>query len=77
MEQPVRVERYGMMVFELPKMDLLRRSECMCLFCSKMIPGSPDNCPAAQTYYEACKKYGNAFIMTRCGSWAPKTEEAK
>ena len=70
MEQPKRVERYGKEIMETPAMDTLRREHCMCLHCARMKTFSYEHsCPIAKEYYEICKKYGNAFIMTRCEHW--------
>jgi len=77
--KPVLVERHAMKVWENSEMDALRRENCMCLFCGKLIPQQgdfphPDNCRIAQKYFALCKLYGNAFIMTRCSQWVPKPE---
>lgn len=37
---PVRVERYGRMVYEDTAMDFLRKTWCLCLRCAKMRPGT-------------------------------------
>jgi hypothetical protein len=70
MEKPIFLARYGRLVFETPAMDALRKEHCMCLHCVKMKPGLPDHCEIAAAFYEICKQHGNAFIMTRCDSWA-------
>ena len=80
MEKPVKVERYGQEVWETPAMDMLRKEHCMCLNCARMKPGEKENCKIAQKFYKICKKYGNAFMLTRCNSWLPiplniKTED--
>ena len=72
METPKRVERYGQEVWETPAMDMLRKEHCMCLNCGWCKPGEKDHCKIAQKFYKICKKYGNAFILTRCISWIPK-----
>ena len=70
MEAPVFKKRYGHNVYETPAMDTLRKEHCMCLHCKRMNPGLPDHCPIAAAFYEICKCHGNAFMMTRCDSWA-------
>lgn len=74
MEEPIKVERFGKEVWETPYMDGMRKYSCLCLHCENMKPGEPDHCPAAAAFYEICKKYGNAFVMTRCSIWKPKKE---
>lgn len=69
MKIPNKVERYGKEVWEMSVMDTLRREYCMCLHCNKMRPLLPENCKIAQSFFELCKKHGNAFIMTRCSEW--------
>ena len=71
MQTPVRVRRYGSMVWETPK-DAERKDDCMCLHCSRMKPDEDDHCSLAAAFYEVCRNGGNAFIMTRCGDWCAK-----
>ncbi len=71
MEQPIRITRYGVEVWETPAMDAIRRENCMCHHCSRMNPDKPDHCEIAQSFYEICKQHGNALILTRCDSWVP------
>lgn len=75
MEEPVKVERYGKMVWETPAMDAQRKYHCMCLNCGKMKPGKDDHCKIASAFYEICKEHGNAFILTRCDSWSKNGKE--
>ena len=72
MEKPVHVERYGMKVWETPTMDVLRKEHCMCHNCGNMNPGMANHCEAASEFFKICQKYGNAFILTRCGLWVEK-----
>jgi hypothetical protein len=67
-----RVERYGQMVWELSALEPLRREACMCHRCSQYAPGTKENCLIAEKFYAICKEHGNAFILTRCGSWRPR-----
>ena len=71
MEVPQQAERHDKMVWETPTMDALRHEHCMCLHCGALKPGTPENCPIAQKFYEICKAHGNAFILTRCEDWIP------
>lgn len=66
-----QIERYGKMVWENERFEDQRRGNCMCLKCGRMKPGQPDHCPAAAQFYEVCKEYGCAFILTRCSLWTP------
>ena len=70
---PIQVERYGKIVWEDPEFEAMRRGNCLCHRCDKLVLGySIDNCPIAQAFYEICKEHGTAFILTRCDSWTPK-----
>lgn len=77
MQEPIRIQRYDKLVFENSAAEAIRKAHCLCLHCGKMKPGASDNCPAAAAYYELCKQYGNAFVMTRCSIWEPKLVEQK
>lgn len=72
MEKPRMELRYGIVVWETPAMDTLRREHCMCLHCKEMRPNEEGHCQIAAGFFEICKRHGNAFIMTRCDSWKPK-----
>ena len=73
MEKPIRVHKYGHDCWETQAMDTLRKEHCMCLFCERLKPNQSDNCEIAQFLFDnVCKKYGNAFIMTRCPIWVEK-----
>jgi len=56
-----KIEKYGVLVFQHPEMDELRRSQCLCLNCQKM-----DNCEIAHAGFELCKKFNIAYAVTRC-----------
>lgn len=62
------VNKYGMDVIENEEFEDQRDGNCMCHMCAKMKPGEPDHCKAAAAFYEICKEYGCAFILTRCGA---------
>lgn len=74
MEKPKQVERYGKKVWEISKIDQIRRDNCMCLHCLKLKPGEKENCQIAQKLFEICQKHGNAMIVTRCEEWAENTK---
>ena len=74
----VKVERYGKMVSEIPSLEPLRKEVCMCHQCGAFKPNDEANCPIAQKFFAICKEHGNAFILTRCGSWVrPSLKEEK
>lgn len=72
-EEPKRVHRYGRNTLELPTADSLRKTDCLCLNCDRLKPGSPNNCPHAQALYEICKEIAGATFITRCSFWLPNT----
>ena len=72
MEQPVQVERYGAMVWELPKADALRKTDCLCLRCRFMKPSQPDHCTTASALYDICVRENVACMITRCMSYVDK-----
>lgn len=69
LEQPVKAQRYGQEVFEVPGLDGARKTECLCHRCARMNPGAADHCEIANRFYKVCQDSGCAFILTRCGSW--------
>lgn len=66
------VQRYNKAVWENEEFEEKRRDNCMCLHCDKMKPDSVDHCKIAQKFFEICKEYGCAFILTRCSEWEKK-----
>ena len=64
---PVQVEKYGAIVWSNAEMDELRKTECLCLNCSKM-----STCQIAKHLYNACKDYNLAMMITRCPDWESK-----
>jgi hypothetical protein len=69
-----QVERYGMTVWENHHADKLRKTECLCLSCDKLDTTGKNNCPVATKFFEICKEYGNALLITRCKEWKEKVE---
>lgn len=64
-------EKYGALVKVNTYTDKMRRNECMCLYCTNLKPGQPDNCPAAQKMYDIAVQYDCAMMMTRCKNYEP------
>lgn len=72
-EQPRKEVHYGHEVYVNPTTESLRRAECLCLNCSNLKPGQPDNCHIAQAFYQVCVKENVALAVTRCPLWKPKS----
>jgi hypothetical protein len=72
MLEPILVERYGKMVWEIQALEPLRKEACMCHQCTSFKPGQPGNCVIAEKFFAICKEHGNAFILTRCEGWSNK-----
>ena len=73
--RPEQVERYGMLVWENGTAEAVRKEECLCLHCASMRPGSQEHCLVAQQFYEICKTYGTAFVLSRCAGWNERSGE--
>jgi len=56
-----QVEKYGKVVWQHSEMDELRKTQCLCLNCSKM-----KSCSAAKVFYEKCQMQDMALAVTRC-----------
>jgi hypothetical protein len=65
--RPVSEVRHGWTVWTNTFMDDLRRAECLCLNCGKMM-----DCDIAQRLYEECCEQGIALAVTRCPDWEDK-----
>ena len=74
-EQPVQIERYGRVVWELPTHDGDRREHCLCLNCRTFKPDMDGHCKIAARLYDACKEFGLALFVTRCEGWTTKEEK--
>ena len=59
--------KYGAKVWQHVEMDELRRSQCLCLNCSKL-----GACEIASDGFELCKKHNIAYAVTRCPVFDPK-----
>ena len=64
--KPVQVEKYGKTVWSNIEMDDLRKTECLCLNCSKMVRS---DCQTAKLLYNTCKDFNIAMAITRCPEW--------
>ena len=72
-EQPKQELHYGSMVWVNPATETLRRTECLCLNCSNLKPGQPDNCHIAQAFYSVCVEENVALAVTRCPLWKSRS----
>jgi len=70
--KPVIETHFGKKVRTHPLMELLRKSECLCMKCGKLKPDQPDNCKKANKLFEVCVKEDIAFAVTRCPDQTPK-----
>ena len=66
-EEPVKVEKYGAVVYSDQEMDELRRERCLCLRC-----GEIRGCLMAKALLASCKEWDLALAVTRCPKWSPK-----
>lgn len=66
-------EHYGAAVYTHVEMDELRRSECLCRLCCRLVPGNDaGNCPTAQGLFNICKLDDVAMSVTRCPRFSAK-----
>ena len=63
---PVRAHKYGFDVWENPTLEAIRPDECLCLNCSNLKPGLPENCEIAAALFSVSKQHGVAFPLSRC-----------
>jgi hypothetical protein len=68
----VHERHYGMKVWTNELMDRLRKDECLCLRCGRILD---HGCPIASMLYKMCKENNLALAMTRCKNWISKKEE--
>jgi 5-methylcytosine-specific restriction endonuclease McrA len=54
---------YEKEVWANTELDILRRNECLCLNCDRML-----SCQVAKKLYEICKTNNMAVAITRCGA---------
>jgi len=69
---PVQIEKYGVQVWSNEMMDELRKTECLCLNCANLRPGTSDNCHKAARMYEISVEENVAMAVTRCEIWREK-----
>jgi hypothetical protein len=74
MERTIELqEHYGANVWTHKEMDGLRRTECMCRLCGKLVIGNEDeNCTVAQACFAVCQAGDIAMSITRCPRFQPK-----
>jgi hypothetical protein len=63
----IHERHYGVKVWTNELMDALRREECLCLNCDKMM-----ECEIARALYVMCQDDNLALAMTRCKHWKSK-----
>ncbi len=63
--EPRQEEHYGKLVWVSPKVEEIRRTECLCYNCKNFKP-KPDECLIAIETYALCQKFGIAFPIARC-----------
>ena len=56
---------YGENVWTNIQTDELRKTDCLCLNCSKT-----HDCPQAKTFYQICVDCDIALMVTRCKSFS-------
>ena len=66
------IEKYGKMVKQNVAMDTLRKTECLCLNCEKLVTGE---CETAKKLYDICKDHNVAMAITRCPNFVKKEEK--
>lgn len=63
----IKENHYGVDVWSNHEMDVLRKTECLCLNCNDML-----NCPTAKKLYEICRQDNMAMMITRCEKFSSK-----
>jgi hypothetical protein len=65
-----RQEHYGSTVWVNAGMDLLRKTQCLCLDCDEMQKEGP--CVVGLNLFNICQKNSLALAVTRCPNYKPK-----
>lgn len=60
-----------------PAFDKVRRIECLCYRCTKLVPEypvapAPLNCTIAERLFKLCKDTGIATLLTKCPEFVEK-----
>ena len=71
MDNLIKIQKYGVLVWCNEKTDNLRREQCLCLNCGF----SNNGCDAADSLYEICKNKDIALMVTRCPKWTKEINE--
>jgi len=61
-------EHYGVDKAVSEEVEALRHSDSLCYNCARFKPGKPDQCPAAEDFFKACKKWNLAVAVCMCPS---------
>lgn len=56
-----KVNKYDKVCYENVAMDILRKTECLCLNCKDI-----EFCEISKDFFNTCKFYGTAVMVTRC-----------
>ena len=62
-------KHYGVDVWVSPKIEKLRKTDCLCLNCGHMDGSSGFKCSTAEIFFEQCVKQNIALAVTRCQTW--------
>lgn len=65
-------EHYGVEVETNVAMDVLRKTECLCLACREV-----GDCVTAGKLYEICKRMNMAIMITRCQLFVQSDNQGK
>ena len=71
MDKPKRVEKYGARVWQNEQTDNLRKEQCLCFHCKRMI----DNCKQSHVLFAMCQAFNLALMVTRCPDWEANTND--
>ena len=71
-QEAVKEIHYGAAVAVNPTTEPLRKTECLCLNCTKLVPDSEANCHIAKDLYRSCCQHNVALMVTRCPEYSPK-----
>jgi hypothetical protein len=67
-DQIKQIDKYGHKVYCNVPMDDLRKEQCLCLNCEKL------PCVVSKSFFELCKSYNIALMITRCPEWEAKNK---
>lgn len=67
--KPKKIVKHGVEVWTNEETDELRKTECLCLNCEKLV-----TCKMAKKLYEICVNDDMAMMITRCPRWRASNE---